>query len=293
MAHDKIAIRLAIILQRLNSGESLCIDELCEEFEISKRTLQRDFKDRLAFLPIELIDGSYTLASYCLGKLGFNDLRDALTKSGAKDLYPSLNDAFMVDLLNPRITKAFEVDNSSIQKIDHKEQEFLKLNKAILSHQQISLIYNDKERLLDPYKLKNIHNVWYLVAVENSVVKNFTFTKIKNLKLLDKYFTSDSSIEKLIEKNSTTWVTQNSFKVALEIDNTIKEYFIRRELLKQQKITEEKQDSFLLEFEASYDEEVLGLVRYWMPHITILSPSNLHKRFLSDLKQFIKKIDKG
>jgi len=39
---DKIATRLAQILNKFNSGEKLSVGDLVEEFGVTKRTIQRD-----------------------------------------------------------------------------------------------------------------------------------------------------------------------------------------------------------------------------------------------------------
>ncbi len=43
--YDKVAKRLAFILQKLNSGERFSTDELAEEFNVDKRTIQRDLNN--------------------------------------------------------------------------------------------------------------------------------------------------------------------------------------------------------------------------------------------------------
>ena len=45
--YNKALTRLRIILQRLNDGEALGTKELAEEFNVSTRTIQRDFNERL------------------------------------------------------------------------------------------------------------------------------------------------------------------------------------------------------------------------------------------------------
>ncbi|MBN8147871.1 DeoR family transcriptional regulator, partial [Vibrio vulnificus] len=51
--HDTLAKRLGIILTRLNTGARLYLEELSREFGVSERTLQRDFNERLNYLPIQ------------------------------------------------------------------------------------------------------------------------------------------------------------------------------------------------------------------------------------------------
>jgi len=45
--YDKILTRLTLILSRLNDGEALSVKALAEEFNVSTKTLQRDFNQTL------------------------------------------------------------------------------------------------------------------------------------------------------------------------------------------------------------------------------------------------------
>jgi len=46
--YDKILTRLSKILSKLYAGEALLVTELADEFNVSKRTIQRDLNDRLS-----------------------------------------------------------------------------------------------------------------------------------------------------------------------------------------------------------------------------------------------------
>lgn len=48
--YDKTLTRLNTILARLNDGEVLSVKELAEEFNVSIRTIQRDFNEKLVGL---------------------------------------------------------------------------------------------------------------------------------------------------------------------------------------------------------------------------------------------------
>jgi predicted DNA-binding transcriptional regulator YafY len=48
--HDTIATRLSIILNKFNSGERFSVDDLVDEFGVTKRTVQRDLNERLSYL---------------------------------------------------------------------------------------------------------------------------------------------------------------------------------------------------------------------------------------------------
>ncbi|MEA3512693.1 MAG: HTH domain-containing protein, partial [Campylobacterota bacterium] len=50
--YDKILTRLTEILSRLYQGDKLQPKDLSEEFNVSLRTIQRDFRERLLSFPI-------------------------------------------------------------------------------------------------------------------------------------------------------------------------------------------------------------------------------------------------
>ena len=51
--HDRLAVRLSLIISRLMAGESLSLKTLSDEFGVTERTLQRDFHQRLVHLDLE------------------------------------------------------------------------------------------------------------------------------------------------------------------------------------------------------------------------------------------------
>ena len=59
--HDRLAVRLSLIISRLMAGESLSLKALSDEFGVTERTLQRDFHQRLIHLDLENDEGRYRL----------------------------------------------------------------------------------------------------------------------------------------------------------------------------------------------------------------------------------------
>ncbi|EGB49530.1 hypothetical protein ERLG_04984, partial [Escherichia coli H263] len=59
--HDRLAVRLSLIISRLMAGESLSLKTLSDEFGVTERTLQRDFHQRLVHLDLEYRNGRYSL----------------------------------------------------------------------------------------------------------------------------------------------------------------------------------------------------------------------------------------
>ncbi|EFE0886159.1 JAB domain-containing protein [Escherichia coli] len=55
--HDRLAVRLSLIISRLVAGETLSVRKLAAEFGVSVRTLRRDFRERLMYLDLEYQSG--------------------------------------------------------------------------------------------------------------------------------------------------------------------------------------------------------------------------------------------
>ena len=285
--HDTIAKRLVCILQKFNSGEQFTVDDLIKEFEVSKRTIQRDLSERLNFLPIKKVNGMYALEEYCLGRLNYNDMRNFATLSSIRGLFPTLKDDFIVDVLNDKINQAYLVKGHTYEDLSSKSLEFKLINIAILKKYQLHFTYNQKPRVVSPYKLVNTNGIWYLVGDENDMLKTYTLTKLVNVsQTLDEFVPKKLFID-TIEKNEAVWFSQNSIEVLLEIDAKIAEYFLRRKLLPYQTLVEKRENGLLVSAKVSYDDEILKVIRYWMPHIKIVSPIYLQEKLKEELKVYL------
>ena len=289
-SHDTLALRLSLILTKLNSGESFTAKELAEEFNVSARTIQRDIKERLSYIPIEKNGDYYSMESYALGKLSFEDIKSFATLSGIRSLYPSLSNEFITDILNTKLNSAYLIKNQGFEDISHSQKTFELLSAAIVKNSPVNFKYKDKSRLVNPYKLINNNGIWYLLADEKGNLKTFTFSKIKNFKWIDntQLFKHKKEFLEQVNQNNLNWFTTDELiEIILEIDNKAKEYFTRKEILANQKIIEENEKYFTLQTKVSYDDEILKVVKCWIPYIKIVKPEYLKERLDNVLKEFI------
>lgn len=286
-SYDKLAARVVMILQRFNDGERLTVEELAEEFGVSERTIQRDLK-RFSFLPIEKKEGRYYLASYALGKLRFEDMKDFARISGIGKLYPRLDAQTITDILNPETAKTMKVKGHSYEVLSTIAETFDLLGGAVLSHLKVSFDYKDKQRTVLPYRLFNTNGVWYLVGVEDGVIKHFTLSKISSVCVLQEHFECDEKIDETIAYSDMTWITQKPIAVTLRIDAAVADYFERRAILPEQEIVETEEDGALVvKTNVAFEEEILRTVRYWIPHISILFPEHLQYMLEEGLRSYI------
>ena len=290
MSHDKIATRLVLILVKLNNGERFTVEELSSEFNVTVRTIQRDLNERLSFIPIIKENNHYFMESYALGKLNFKDIKNFAVISGIKSLYPMLDDGFISDILNIKLNNAYLIKNQGFENISHRQDWFNRISAAIIKSSPIEFTYKEKKRVVNPYKLINNQGVWYLLADENEQLKSFTFSKIKQFSWSNesKVFTPKKEFLDKISQNDTNWFTQELIEVVLEINNTAKEYFFRKDTLPNKQILEQKENYFTVSTKVSYDDEILRVVKYWMPYIKIVSPLYLREKFNNILEDYLK-----
>ena len=286
---EMLSIRLISIIIKLNSGDKLTTNELAKEFNVSTRTIREDLNNRLSqFLPIVSERNHYFLESYMIGKLGFNDIRNFARLSGIKELYPSLSDDLLADVLNSKINDSCLVKGGKYEDLSDKVEEFKLIRYAITIKHKINFTYNGKPREINPYKLVNNDDIWYLVGDEDDKLKTYSFSKILKLSKTEDSFKPNQEFLNIINKNQANWFSQDVINVTLEIDADVKEYFLRRELLPNQTILKNTKDKLILKTNVSYEEEVLKVVRYWIPHIKIVEPDYLQEKLLNGLDLYLK-----
>ena len=92
----------------------------------------------------------------------------------------------------------------------------------------------------------------------------------------------------LIEKDDDISFSSKQIEVILQVDKIVSDYFRRRNILPNQTTVKELEEGGLLvSTKVSYDEEILKLVRYWIPNVKIISPAYLQDKLLSGLKKYM------
>jgi len=292
--HDTLVYRLAQILIKLNQGEKLDPKALAEEFGVNMRTIQRDLNVRFAYLPLQKSNGRYHLDVTFLGKLNSKDIDKFASLAGVRGLFPSLSDDFLRDIFDARLQDTLLVKGHFYENLSGKEQLFRDIEIAIVSRHQIALEYMkaDGKRFYDavsPYKLINNKGIWYLAALDGKKLKTFSFTKIENLRTLETTFNWESSIDAQLVSEDSIWLSSDKLEVLLSVNKGIAGYFKRRQLITNQAIVKELEDGGLIISAKGHINQILPIVRYWIPNIYIISPEflqiALEKEFTDYLKQ--------
>ena len=74
----------------------------------------------------------------------------------------------------------------------------------------------------------------------------------------------------------------------MSIDQEVAPYFKRRKLIANQVIEKELEDGgLILSAKVGHANQVLPIVRYWIPHIRIISPTGLQDEMEEELAAYI------
>jgi len=295
--HEILVYRLSQILIKLNQGEKLDPQDLADEFKVTLRTVQRDLNERFAYLPLVKKNGKYQLDHIYLGKLTTQDIKRFSSLAGVKGLFPSLSKSFLSDIFDTSIQSAILVKGHNYEDLTGKEKLFKSLEVAIIGNNQINLQYNKnnetKEYIdLKPYKLLNHKGIWYLVALDGDRLKTFSFKKVIQIESLDIQFKPDKDIILQIEQDDGIWIGNERIEIVLKISNEVASYFKRRKLIANQVIEKELEDGgLIISTKVGHENQVLPIVRYWIPHIKIISPEKLQQNMEEKLLEYINKVN--
>ena len=294
--HDTLVYRLAQMLVKLNQGEKLDPQALADDFGVNLRTIQRDLNVRFAYLPLLKTEGRYHLDPTFLGKLNTRDIERFAGLAGVHGLFPSLSDDFLRDIFDTRIQSALLVKGHHYEDLAGKEALFRKLESAIVSHRHIAFDYTKDDDVksyskIAAFKLLNNKGIWYLVARDGDNLKTFSFAKIERLSLLDTQFDPDPDIDKKPNQEDGIWLGVDHKEIVLKIASEVAGYFKRRRLIANQVIEKELEDGGLIvSAKVGHPNQVLPIVRYWIPHIRVISPEGLQGEMERGLATYLGRI---
>ncbi|WP_234194328.1 helix-turn-helix transcriptional regulator [Pseudacidovorax sp. NFM-22] len=291
-AHDTIARRLAEILIKLSRGESVTPEGLAQEFNVHLRTIQRDLNSRLGALPWVKKDGRYSIDPAVLGRLTYTNVDRLVSLTGLQGMFPTLSKEFLNTLFASQDPPAWLVKGPHYQDPSGYGEVFSALQQAIAEGRLISFRMADRpSRVYDsvaPYRLINMKGVWYLAAVHNGKCKTFGLSKLEGVLRSDDRFDKDPQTEAWIQQLDGVWHSQEERSVMLAVSPEAAPYFHRRPLLPHQNITRQGEDGALeVTTTVGHPNQVLPVVRFWIPHIRIVSPPEWQADLERSLRSYL------
>ena len=295
--YDKILTRLTVILSRLYQAEQLKPSDLAKEFNVSERTIQRDFKDRLIHFPIYYENKHWKMQKDF--KIEKNiSIEDAITLDILENFSSNFGKKFhdktstiLKKLKNRQYSPIFTKLN--MEDISSEYESMISFEDAITQKYQIEVKYISRYKeeiiVINPIKIVNFEGLWYLVATDTkNILKSYYIKNITLLKKLDTKFEIPKKVEEILNNAISIWFSEDEpFEVILEIDNYVAKYFKSKPISNTQKIINEDEQKLTISVMATNDMEIIPIVKSWMPFIKVLSPSRIHESVRDETRKFL------
>ncbi|MEN5158682.1 helix-turn-helix transcriptional regulator [Achromobacter spanius] len=284
--HDTLAQRLAEILRLLHLGHHLERRQLAERFGVAERTIYRDLK-RLGDMVVSLPNGRYQLADDYRARLSPNDLHTFAQISGVEQMFPRGQNWSWLELLRSG-KPGLIVRDAHFEADPPDSATFGDLKQAIEKRRRCTIVYTDRRRLIEPYRLIHNKGVWYLAATEDGRLKSFAMGRLADLRLSDETFIPSTEILAQIEDDDDVWFGQRRIIVKVRVASGGAYYFKRRHVLPHQELIQEEVDGgLLLRCQVNHPNQLLPLLRYWIPHARVVEPAWMQQRLHDELNQYL------
>lgn len=292
--YDKALYRLLEILKRLYEGEVLNTKDLALDFNVTQRTIRRDFI-RLSYFPIEKIkygykyaDGYHLLKSSKEDEVLLFEMFEQFSKNMGEGASKIISKQ-LSKLHNPSAKHPFFF-NAVIEDITDKSELFLLMQDAIEQKRVVHLEYLDKTREVHPYKIASFEGFWYLFCKEKERYKTFYFKDIQNVSLKEQTFSCDIQALQVMENALNIWfeAQEEVFEVLLYVDQIIAKHLDRRPLSKTQKVLKYYENGDIeISVHATSDNEVIHMLKKWLPNLKVIAPLRIHEIFKKELQKYI------
>ena len=209
-----------------------------------------------------------------------------------RGLFPSLSDEFLKDIFDARMQSALLVKGHHYEDLADRKEAFRELERAIVARRHVAFEYRKEEgpkhyASVAPFKLVNHKGIWYLAARDGEKLKTFAFGKIERLRTLETTFAADPAVEKTLLDEDGIWLGEEKREIVMKISAEVAGYFKRRKLIANQVIEKTLEDGGLLvSAKVGHLNQVLPIVRYWIPHIRIISPEGLQGELEAELGRY-------
>ena len=295
--YDKILTRLTRILSKLYQGEKLKVNDLADEFNVSTRTIQRDFKERLLSFPVFYENKHWQMQKdFKMEKnISFEDsitldiLENFSSNFGKK--FHNKTRSIIKKLKNRRYSPIFTKLN--MEDISEEYDSMITFEDAILHKHSIKIRYlsKNKEDIIEinPLKIVNFEGLWYLIASDlNNKLKSYYIKNISLLQKIDNKFEVPKGIETILNNAISIWFGEDKpFEVIMQIDNHVAKYFISKPISNTQKLLSENENGIIISVMATNDMEIIPIIKSWMPFIKVTSPLRIHEAVKIEAKKFL------
>ncbi len=202
-------------------------------------------------------------------------------------MFPDASLRYLLEQLEtPEPRRTTHVQPTAHEDLRTQSPLFAQLQTAIEHHHPCHFTYKAKPREAQPYRLIHKNGVWYLAAEESGRLKNFSVALVEALQVDEtSHFTPQPAHQDYINAKDDVWFTEGTTEVLLRVAPEMAHYFTRRPLLPRQQQRLDADGSLLVTTHINHINQLLPVVRYWLPNVRIVQPREWHDRLLEGLVQ--------
>ena len=289
--------RLAHLITLLSKGLHVNTPNISKELGVTQKIIQTDFNN---FLLPYFANIYYDYADKCYKSLkpllsftlfSANELAViCILKAKSRDKYSDDDFSLHVEGLFNKFEGLLSHEIyivSSLEKIDDFRDEIVLVKYAIKHKQEIECSYRDKKRTLQPLKILNFDDFWYLINFDTHYndIRKYHLNSIKNIELIDSYFEVDKNSLKKFDNAINAWFKPEiePYLVVLHVDKVIAKYFKRKPISETQRILKTYEDgSIELELFITDDMEIIPTIQSYLPYIKVIEPDSLFNKILEN-----------
>jgi len=288
MSQKSSLYRTIEILKMLNEGKKLCVSQLAMSYEVSDRTIRRDFE-----LIKELFGDFMSKEGECYRAYQKVLLEEVLS---AKDLMTLANIVNLFGLTSMQSNISEETEalvQKSLTVYDFKSRPFENLKKyevikdiehAIKFTKEVKISYQTAikqiQQRFHPYKILFLNENFYIVG-ENRSKNQFQFLRVSmitHVEFSKKSFYQHQDIQQFIETIQTPWAVfgKPTITVKLRFAKKVAKYFILKKYLPSQEVVQTFDNGDIeVHYHVSSIKEMDELVIKWLPHVKVIAPRGL------------------
>ena len=289
---ERLAQRLSHILSLLHQGDAIDKHQLAQCFGVDLRTIERDLGERLRGIAERNGDGRWQLAQAARSTIPARHLHGYAQLVGTAHVFPDTTLRYLLaQLETPEPRRVIRVQPTPHEDLSERGPHFAhfaRLQAAVEQRHECRFTYKGKPRHAQPYRLIHKNGIWYLAAEEAERLKNFSVALIEGLQVDEaRRFTPKPAHQRYIDSRDDIWFTEASTEVLLRVAPSIAHYFTRRALLPQQQQRLDGDGSLLVTTQINHINQLLSVVRYWLPHVRIIRPTNWQQDLEAQLRDYL------
>lgn len=152
------------------------------------------------------------------------------------------------------------------------------LEMAIAERRYVTFTYTRKNTgnyIVEPYQIVEYNGFWYLLVVENGVIKKFNLDFVEDIDMSFQCFNkSFKEIKEKLDEACTIWFAPKNPELAkLEVGEKVAKYFRRRQIFPAQSILEIKGNgNIVITAEFANKEDFFEQAGRWIPFISVIEP---------------------